>query len=45
MDVFEFIDVPAGVGIDMETPVSEEYDRAGSKFTDKIDKVTITLKK
>ena len=38
-------DESAGVGIDMETPVSEEYDRAGSKFTDKIDKVTITLKK
>ena len=38
-------DESAGVGIDMETTVSEEYDRVGSKYTGKIDKVTITLKK
>lgn len=37
-------DESAGVGIDMETTVSEEYDRAGSKFTGKIGKVTIRLK-
>jgi arylsulfatase len=37
-------DETAGVGVDMETTVSEEYDRATSKFTGKIDKVTITLK-
>ena len=37
-------DETAGVGIDMETTVSDEYDRASSKFTGKIDKVTITLK-
>lgn len=37
-------DETAGVGIDTETPVSEEYDRASSKFNSKIDKVTITLK-
>jgi arylsulfatase len=38
-------DESAGVGIDMETPVSQEYDRAGSRFTGTIDKVTINLKK
>jgi hypothetical protein len=38
-------DETAGVGVDTETPVSEDYDRASSKFTGKIDKVTITLKK
>ena len=37
-------DETAGVGIDTETPVSEDYDRESSKFADKIDKVTITLK-
>ena len=34
-------DETAGVGIDTETPVSDEYDRASSKFTGKIGKVTI----
>jgi len=29
----------------IETPVSEDYNRTSSKFTGKIDKVTITLKK
>ena len=38
-------DESAGVGIDMETPVSDEYDRASSKFTASIGKVTINLKK
>jgi len=38
-------DETAGVGVDAETPVSEDYTRASSKFTGKIDKVTITLKK
>jgi len=37
-------DETAGVGVDAETPVSEDYDRASSTFTGKIDKVTITLK-
>jgi len=37
-------DETAGVGVDSETPVSEDYNRAGSKFTGTIDKVTITLK-
>jgi arylsulfatase len=37
-------DETAGVGIDTETPVSEEYDRATSKFTGSIHKVTINLK-
>ena len=37
-------DETAGVGMDAETPVSTDYDRAGSKFNGKIDKVTITLK-
>ncbi len=37
-------DETAGVGVDTETPVSDEYDRESSKFTGKIDKVTITLK-
>jgi len=37
-------DETAGVGVDAETPVSEDYDRASSKFTGKIDKVTISLK-
>lgn len=38
-------DETAGVGVDAETPVSEDYTRASSKFTGKIDKVTINLKK
>jgi hypothetical protein len=37
-------DETAGVGVDMETTVSEEYDPEGSKFTGKIGKVAITLK-
>ena len=37
-------DETADVGVDTETPVSEDYDRASSKFTGTIDKVTITLK-
>lgn len=37
-------DETAGVGIDAETPVSEDYTRATSEFTGKIDKVTINLK-
>jgi arylsulfatase len=37
-------DETAGVGVDTETPVSEDYSRAGSKFNGKIHKVTITLK-
>jgi hypothetical protein len=37
-------DETAGVGIDTETPVSDEYNRASSKFTGKINKVTINLK-
>lgn len=37
-------DETAGVGVDMETTVSDEYDRNSSKFTGKIDSVTITLK-
>ena len=37
-------DETAGVGIDMETTVSDIYSRAGSEFTGSIDKVTITLK-
>ena len=37
-------DETAGVGVDTETPVSDEYDRESSKFTGKIDKVTITLR-
>jgi len=38
-------DETAGVGYDGETPVTDEYTRASSKFTGKIDKVTINLKK
>ena len=37
-------DETASVGVDLETPVSTDYDRASSKFTGNIDKVTITLK-
>ena len=38
-------DETAGVGLDAETPVSEDYTRSTSEFTGKIDKVTINLKK
>jgi arylsulfatase len=37
-------DETAGVGIDLETPVTDDYTRASSKFTGKIEKVTIALK-
>jgi arylsulfatase len=37
-------DETAGVGVDMETPVSDDYTRATSEFTGKIDKVTIALR-
>ena len=37
-------DETAGVGIDMETTVSDSYNRATSEFTGAIDKVTINLK-
>jgi len=37
-------DESANVGLDSETPVTAAYDRASSKFTGKIDKVTINLK-
>lgn len=33
----------AGVGVDTETPVSEDYNRETSKFTGKIDKMIINL--
>jgi len=36
-------DETAGVGVDMETPVSDDYERANSKFTGRINKVTISL--
>ena len=35
-------DETAGVGIDMETPVSDDYTRSTSKFTGKIHKVTVS---
>jgi arylsulfatase len=38
-------DETAGVGVDTETPVSDDYDRASSKFTGTIAKVVISLKK
>ena len=38
-------DESANVGIDRETPVSPDYNEETSKFTGKIDKVTINLKK
>lgn len=38
-------DETAGVGFDAETPVTDDYTRASSKFTGTIDKVTINLKK
>lgn len=37
-------DETAGVGVDLETPVSADYDRRTSKFTCKINKVAINLK-
>ncbi|MGB5170983.1 hypothetical protein [Eudoraea sp.] len=37
-------DESANVGLDSETPVSNDYDFESSKFNGKIDKVTITLK-
>ena len=37
-------DETAGVGIDTETPVSEDYTRSNSRFTGKLDKVVISLK-
>ena len=37
-------DESANVGLDSETPVSNDYDVESSKFSGKIDKVTITLK-
>ncbi|TWT67699.1 Arylsulfatase [Posidoniimonas polymericola] len=36
-------DETANVGVDRETPVSSDYDEHSSRFTGKIDKVTITL--
>jgi len=38
-------DETAGVGVDPETQVTEDYTSAGSEFTGTIDKVTINLKK
>ena len=38
-------DETAGVGYDGETPVTDDYTRASSKFTGTIDKVTVNLKK
>lgn len=37
-------DETAGVGVDAETPVSDDYTRASSKFSGKIHEVTINLK-
>ena len=37
-------DESANVGLDSETPVSQDYDVESSKFNGKIDKVTISLK-
>ena len=37
-------DETASVGVDLETPVSETYDLASSRFTGTIDKVTVNLK-
>ena len=37
-------DETANVGADRETPVSPDYTEETSKFTGKIDEVTITLK-
>jgi len=38
-------DETAGVGVDPETQVTEDYTSAGSEFTGTIDRVTISLKK
>ena len=38
-------DETASVGVDLETPVTDDYNRESSKFTGKIDKVTVNLKK
>jgi len=38
-------DETASVGVDLETSVSEDYTRSTSKFTDTINKVTISLKR
>ena len=37
-------DETASVGVDLETPVSEDYNLASSTFTGTIDTVTINLK-
>jgi arylsulfatase len=37
-------DETASVGVDLETPVSEDYNIASSRFNGTIDKVTVTLK-
>ncbi|QEG38136.1 arylsulfatase [Roseimaritima ulvae] len=37
-------DETANVGIDRETPVSPDYTEESSKFTGKIDKITLTVK-
>ncbi len=37
-------DETAGVGIDQETPVSDDYTRESSKFTGRIHKVTVNTK-
>jgi arylsulfatase A-like enzyme len=37
-------DETAGVGVDMETPVSDDYTRSTSKFNGKIQKVTISTR-
>ena len=37
-------DETASVGVDLETPVTEDYNLASSKLTGTIDKVTINLK-
>ena len=38
-------DETASVGVDLETPVSEDYKAASNHYTGKIDKVTISIKK
>lgn len=38
-------DETASVGVDLETPVTDDYTQATSKFTGKINKVTVNLKK
>jgi len=37
-------DETAGVGVDMETPVSDDYTRSNNEFTGKIHKVTVALR-